>query len=99
MCLLLTTGNFKPGVYAVSVTGRLPPGELYLTAIPNRLPKLEFLSFTFTFNLYLLFGDNLIFLHLWRCGERVEKQRSDLQIQRHSSEDINLNDTWQWDYI
>lgn len=53
MYLLLTTGNFKPGVYAVSVTGRLPPGALYLTGMINCFSKVEFPSFTF--NLYLLF--------------------------------------------
>lgn len=55
---------------------------------------LEFLLYWVLHLLYLpvVYVANF-FLHLWRCGERVEKQRSDLQIQRHSSQDINLTDS------
>lgn len=31
----------------------------------------------------------ICFPPVWRCGERAEKQGSDLQIQRHGSEDVN----------
>lgn len=44
MCLLPPKGNFKPGVYAVSVTGRLPPGTLHLTVLPQYVASHTYLE-------------------------------------------------------
>lgn len=74
MCFLSSAGNFKPGVYAVSVTGRLPPGTIscsMLIEVPSLLPS-------------------KCSSPLCRCCEGAEEQRSHLQIQRHSSEDMSI---------